>query len=228
MKRGFLVLALVLLTFLVGASGAKAQGSGCVKCAALNQGCLGAGDRCCCNARCTWNDAKHSVTCTCTKWCNRCGICVGQDCDRCTSANDLEPANTQLASTSPSVALGDQSGRLANAKFELTDAGFKALDAKSPLVAAILSNLTTTCRSVPKQRITLTETTDSPFEGGVTVTSQDSKGATTSFTYAGRITVRDRRVILDVEYRPRPEARLTKVHAEVPETGDPIVRETSE
>lgn len=229
MKRAFFVLALVVLAVLVVVpTEAKAQGSGCLKCNDMNSGCVGAGDKCCCNVGCSWNNQTNTVRCTCTKWCNKCGSCVGTDCALCSANNRLEPAGTRLASASPLAAAGDQSDRLATAKFEFTDVAFKALNARSPLAAAILSNLTTTCRTMPKQRIILTETTGSPFEGGTTITSQDSKGAVSSFTYAGQITVRDRRVILDVEYRATPHAGLTRLHAEVPETGDPVVRETSE
>jgi hypothetical protein len=109
--------------------------------------------------------------------------------------------------------------------FAYTAAARASLEKKSQFVAAILQNLTTTCRE-PKAPVVLSGVKAAPFEGS-TGTRQGEK-VLSSVAYSGMLTVAVRRAIIDVEVQATKERGKHRIHAEVTEDGEATVVETEE
>jgi len=221
-QRAILVAVIGVTASLVFSTVAAAQGSNsCLGCDGTNVCKAAIGNACCCTAACQYiqNPGPPPVgtlTCSCTKWCLKCGSCTANECRLCSSSNRHEPATTVLASNGPVVDAVARTIAASDATFTFTAAAESNLAAKSPLAAAILRNLTTRCGG--KDRVTLGNVSDSPFDGGVTTTTIATQGPftpnasvkadtkVTSFIYSGRLSIVDRKAILEITLPPGIES----------------------
>jgi hypothetical protein len=175
---------------------------------------------CCCNSSC------EGLNCVCTKKCHTpvCSGCIYYDCNSCYDfAEDLGPKAIRVAS----LALPDD--LLKTPAPADTDGFSYSLEAqgvtsnKSIMIALLLRNLTTGCRS--HKALRLPRMTDKPLEGAADLVPAQPSGRADEpkpegFTYKGTLTIRDHMAIVDFTQQPDlKNSPAIKVHAEVSEDG---------
>jgi hypothetical protein len=211
--RAFVTASGALLLFLVvGSAPAEAV---CVYCP-NSMSCNTGGSTCCCNANCV--GGPDGVTCTCTHKCTGCN-CSGINCDTC--IGDAAPPSklVRLAKLGGprEYSLGQSTG--ASAGFSYSDFIRENIQRRSPLVATILNNLTTSCKT--KERITLGDRSNERFGGFANERAGD-------FAYSGKLSVADHRATVDLVLQPDQRRKKVKnIHVEIDDmTGDVQLIET--
>ena len=68
--------------------------------------------------------------------------------------------------------------------------------------------------------------TNAPFSGGVNITEKSNEKSTvTTYAFLGRLTVLDRRAIVELEYTPPGRNDSVLLRAVVPEEGEVLISE---
>jgi hypothetical protein len=204
MRKPCLLGTLFSLMLLFLAASAEAQQ--CRACASP-QSCAGVGTACCCNVSCIGSG------CVCSYFCFHCGSCQSYSCSNCSASTDAVRGG-RVASLGLSEAVLSSVADEEEAGFTFTREAFEKLSKKSALIALLVKNLTSQCKT--GEAISLHKgVTDAPFAGMADVNGSGS------FKYEGKMTVKDRILILDLVLQPDLKNKQTrKVHAELSETAD--------
>jgi hypothetical protein len=113
-------------------------------------------------------------------------------------------------------------GSAESGTFDYNAAVATRLRDKSVVVATVLDNLTTRRADPNWERVVLSGMTNAPFSGGVNITENST---VTTYAFLGRLTVLDRRAIVELEYTPPGKNDSVLLRAVVPEEGEVLISE---